>query len=67
MAKEIILTFEWDGKTIKKETKGFKGNSCVSETKFLEEELGTAKNRRKKSSYYAENTEEEKTRNRIRN
>jgi len=49
---EIILTFENDGKTVHKETKGFVGKSCVEETKFLEEALGTPANRKYKSEYY---------------
>jgi len=64
---EIILTFEWDGKTVKKETKGFTGPSCVEKTKFLEDALGKASNRRKKSDYYEEkekNREEDRLRNR---
>ncbi len=48
---EMILTFEWDG-TVKKETKGFVGSECIAKTKFIEEALGTAKNRRKKAEYY---------------
>ncbi len=50
----IIMTFDWDG-TIKKETKGFIGKKCTEQTKFLEA-LGVAQNRRKKASYYEENT-----------
>ena len=49
---EIILTFEWDGETVHKETKGFVGNTCVSSTKFLEEALGNTENRRYKAEYY---------------
>ena len=36
---EIILTFEWDGKTVHKETKNFSGKSCTAETGFIEETL----------------------------
>lgn len=50
---DLILTFEWDGKTVHKEVKGAKGKKCLSETKFMEEALGTATNRRFKSEYYA--------------
>lgn len=53
---EIILTFEWDGKTVNKETKGFTGNDCVKKTKFLEDALGTAGTRKLKAEYYAEPT-----------
>ena len=58
---EIKLTFEWDGETVNKETSGFTGNDCVSKTKFIEEELGTVKGkRRKKSEYYATQKEDVK-------
>jgi len=54
--KEMILTFEWDGKTVHKETKGFAegtGPSCVEATKFMDDALGgKVKNRRFKSEYY---------------
>ena len=49
---EIILTFEWDGKTVHKETKGYVGTQCTEATKFLEEALGKASNRRYKAEYY---------------
>lgn len=64
MAKEIILTFDWDG-TVKKETKGFTGNECVSKTKFIEEALGKSSNRRKKSEYfeYKEENKEDRVQN----
>jgi len=62
---EVILTFEWDGKTVHKETKGFTGNDCVTKTKFIEEALGTASDRKLKAEYYEESkeTEKEKIRN----
>jgi len=64
---EIILTFELDGKTVHKETKGFTGSNCVSKSKFIEDALGgKTKNRMFKSEYY----EKEKTkenRSKIRN
>lgn len=44
---EIILTFNWDG-TVEKETKGFTGKACVSATKFIEDALGEAGERRMK-------------------
>jgi len=50
---EIIMTFEWDGKTVHKTTKGFKGKDCVSKTKFLEEAVGDAQKREFTSEYYA--------------
>jgi len=49
---EIILTFEWDGKTVRKETKGFIGEDCVNKTKFLEEALGDSGKRKYKAEYY---------------
>ena len=59
---EMILTFEWDGKTIHKETKGFSGNDCVKKTKFLEDALGTAGTRKLKAEYYAESSESNRER-----
>lgn len=53
---QIILTFEWDGETVKKETKGFIGSTCVGKTKFIEEELGIAGERTQTSEYYAKET-----------
>lgn len=61
---EMILTFEWDGKTVHKQTKGFKGSSCVKETKFIEEGLGKAGDRKLKAEYYIR--EQEKDQNRTR-
>jgi len=37
---EILLTFERDGKTVHKETSGFKGKDCESLTEFLDQALG---------------------------
>jgi predicted SpoU family rRNA methylase len=51
---ELILTFENDGKTVHKQTKGFKGSDCVSKTKFIEEALGVMVGERKKTSEYYE-------------
>lgn len=56
---EIIVTFEWDGKTVHKETKGFTGNECVSKTKFIEESLGNAGKRKYKADYYKDKDEEQ--------
>jgi len=65
---EILLTFEWDGKTVHKQTKGFKGSDCVSKTKFIEDALGAPVGERKKTSEYYETEKEggeaEKVRNR---
>jgi len=59
---DLILTFEWDGKTIHKETKGFTGSTCVSDTKFIEEALGKASNRKYKAEYYEQETQSESER-----
>lgn len=56
---EMILTFEWDGKTIHKETKGFTGNDCISKTKRFEDALGTGGERKLKSEFYEEHVHEE--------
>ena len=37
---EIILTFEWDGKTVHKSTKGFIGKACTAKTSFIDKALG---------------------------
>lgn len=53
---EMILTFEWDGKTVHKETKGFKGKECTERTAFVEKALGGHDMKRTlKDSYYDEN------------
>lgn len=39
------LTFHWDG-TVHKETHGFKGQTCVTQTKFIEDALGIVKDRK---------------------
>jgi Protein of unknown function (DUF2997) len=57
---EMILTFGFDG-SVKKETKGFTGKTCVDETKFIEEALGNAKDRKFKSEYYEDGTESDRT------
>jgi hypothetical protein len=51
---ELVLTFDWDGKTVHKETKGFVGSTCVSKTKFIEDALGFANDRKFKMEYYEE-------------
>jgi hypothetical protein len=53
---EMILTFDFDG-TVKKETKGFVGKTCVDKTKFIEEALGDANGRKYKSEYYEDSKE----------
>lgn len=56
---EMILTFEWDGKTVHKETKGFTGKDCISKTKRFEDALGNPGERKLKSEFYEEVHEEE--------
>jgi hypothetical protein len=54
MASQVKLEIEIapDG-TVKIETKGLKGESCLHETESLEKALGTVKSRSKTSEYYA--------------
>jgi hypothetical protein len=49
--KEIVVTFDWDGKGVHKETFGFDGKACVEETAFVEEAL---KGRNQKRKFKAE-------------
>ena len=50
--QELTITFEWDGKTVHKETSGFEGKSCAEKTKFIEDALnGVNQKRRFKSEY----------------
>lgn len=51
---EITLIFNWDG-TVEKKTRGFKGKSCIKETKFLEEALGVAGERKYTKEFYDAN------------
>ena len=55
---EMILTFEWDGKTVHKETSGFVGGECIAKTKKFEEALGTSEDRKLKSEYYEDQIHE---------
>lgn len=64
---QLTLTFEWDGVTVHKETKGFKGGDCIKKTKFIEDALGTAGDRKLKAEYYAEEEQTEQQRNTQRN
>jgi len=61
---QLILTFEWDGKTVHKETKGFVGKQCVEKTEFIEGALGKPQKRSMKADYYEEpeKVQENKTR-----
>lgn len=49
---EMILTFEWDGKTVHKEVKGMTGSNCIGKTEFMEKALGQAGEHQLKSEYY---------------
>ena len=59
---ELILTFEWDGTTVHKETKGFKGKSCTEVTKFIDKALGgETSNRKLKPEYYEDGGKQKQT------
>ena len=62
---EMILVFEWDGKTVHKETKGFVGTDCVTKTKFIEDALGKGGSRKYKTEYHDESTNQESKRVRL--
>ena len=65
---DLILTFEWDGQTVHKETKGFVGSDCVNKTKFIEKSLGEIDGKRKfKAEYYEDGEKESGERDRLRN
>jgi stress-induced morphogen len=49
--KEIILDISNEGE-IKIETKGFKGKSCIAESQFLKDLLGTETERSLTSTYW---------------
>lgn len=57
---EMTLTFEWDGKTVHKETKGFKGKACVEKTAFVEKALGGHDMKRKLKPSYNEDSKHKK-------
>ena len=51
--REVLLTFEWDGKTVHKEAIGFEGKACAIETAFLEEAFAaTDENKTFKREYH---------------
>ena len=52
--KEMIITILPDGE-IKIETKGFKGQSCVEETKAIKAMLGQETAQELKATYYEKN------------
>ena len=49
--KEIIIEVTFDGE-IRIETKGFKGNSCVSEARFIKDVLGKETARQLTPTYW---------------
>jgi hypothetical protein len=51
---QMLLVFDWDGKTVHKKTRGFKGKSCVKETDFIEKALGIAKKREYTNEFHEE-------------
>jgi hypothetical protein len=59
---EMVLIFNEDG-TVHKETRGFKGKSCVDKTKFIEEALGIAGERKFKAEYHEQETQQDKVSN----
>jgi len=38
----LIMVFEWDGKTVHKETKNFEGKNCVNATDFIDKALSAS-------------------------
>jgi hypothetical protein len=58
MSEKIIKTaFDWDGKGVHKETFGYEGSSCATETAFVESDLGGRKGVRKFKAEALRNTE----------
>jgi hypothetical protein len=57
--KEIVIDVSDDGQ-IQLETKGFTGNSCIEESKFLKEVLGSETARQLTPTYWQENRVEVK-------
>ena len=53
--REIVVTFDWDGKGVHKETNGFVGKACTDETKFVEEALKGSKQKRRFKAEYLNN------------
>jgi hypothetical protein len=53
---EVILTFEWDGKTVNKDAIGFTGKTCTEKTDFIEQALGATNQKKKfKPEYLHQN------------
>jgi hypothetical protein len=59
---EMVLIFNEDG-SVYKETRGFKGKSCVDKTKFIEDALGVASDRKLKAEYHEQESQKEKISN----
>ena len=54
--KEIIIEVSDDGE-VRIETRGFKGKSCLAESKFLKDVLGKETSRQLTPAYYQEEKE----------
>lgn len=52
--KEIILTFSEDG-TVEKEVNGFKSNTCIKDTDFIDKAIGKVKETKMKPEYHLPN------------
>jgi hypothetical protein len=59
---EVILTFEWDGKTVNKEAIGFDGKTCIEQTDFIEKALGAVNQKRRFKPEYLRQTKQKDTR-----
>jgi hypothetical protein len=57
---ELKITFEWDGKTVHKETNGFVGKDCEELTSFLEREMGGKDIVRQRKDVYNVNTNKQR-------
>ncbi|HEU4382514.1 MAG TPA: DUF2997 domain-containing protein [Anaeromyxobacteraceae bacterium] len=52
---EIVVTIAPDG-TVKLETHGLKGQSCLAETEAVEKALGTVRSRTRTAEWYQQGT-----------
>ena len=57
--KEIIVDISNDGE-VKIETRGFQGKSCIAESQFIKDLLGTEIQRQLVPAYYQENKKQVK-------
>jgi len=57
-SREIVVTFDWDGKGVHKETFGFVGKACTEETAFVEAALKGSKSKRKFKAEYLHRKQE---------